>query len=42
MDETWNQFQESGSVADYLAYAAMKGMEYADSQRSCANPKSAW
>ncbi len=42
MDETWNQFLESGSIADYLAYTAMKGMEYADSQGSCAITKDTW
>ncbi len=32
----WEKFEYSGAVADYLAYAAMKGMEYADSERSRA------
>lgn len=31
--QLWEQFQKSGSVADYLRYAQQKG-NY-DSQRSC-------
>ena len=28
----WDDFEYTGAVADYLAYAAMKGMEHADSE----------
>lgn len=29
----WTRFQDSGSISDYLAFAAIKGMEHADDQR---------
>jgi hypothetical protein len=34
----WEKFAESGSVADYLAYAAIKGLEHADSERRGSEP----
>lgn len=34
----WEQFQTSGSVADYLQYAAQKGCkEFADSEGRCTD-----
>ncbi|GEM_PF-3164600 len=32
-NQLWEQFQQTGSIADYLRYAAQKGCY--DSQRSC-------
>lgn len=34
----WEQFQTSGTVADYLQYAAQKGCKgFADSEGRCAD-----
>ena len=35
----WEQFETSGSVEDYLAYAAIKGLEHADSEGRCPAPE---
>ena len=38
----WEQFEASGSVQDYLAYAAIKRLEYADSQGNRPDAEECW
>ncbi|MDE5564260.1 MAG: hypothetical protein K2I93_03820 [Oscillospiraceae bacterium] len=36
----WQTFEDSGNIADYLAYAAIKGLEHGDSERRGAGTES--
>ena len=39
-EELWERFTASGSIADYLQFAAEKGSNcVADSEGSCADPE---